>query len=396
MNFFRESKGFKIVIFICIILLCILGISYKLFQDSQKKDTITSMKREKPSVMVVPAASKPVMHFIPTVGELKPNDQVALKAEIDGKIVKINFTEGSYVKKGDVLLKFDDTRAAASLRESQANLEKAKSEYEPASKLANQGVGPKMQSNVKKAEVDVCIARVDQYNDNLSKHTIVAPFDGVVGLKDISEGEFIAVNQNRELVKVVDCQPLKIDFYIPEGYYRDVKVDSPVYAIVTDFTGRDIEYKAIIKAIDPISEKASRSFKARAVIDNSTNTLKPGMFVKLNIPIRANKNGILIPESAIQSQGDTDRVWIVADEKAIGRTVITGVKKDGLVEILSGVSAGEWVITHGHEKVYQDNVPVKIVTNDFMYSLSNAPDIPTSSSNKNGKKSNDDDEDEDD
>lgn len=355
-DFFNKKN-----IILLIAVLIVLGIGYKIYISGQAKPN--QLKFEEPKVMVSEAVMGPVVQYINAVGTLRPYDSVIIKSEVDARIDKISFSEGAMVSKDDVLIELDKSKAYASLKEAEAQYRKAMSEFEPMDKLANKGVVPKITRDTKKAELDMCAARVALYKSVLEKHTIKAPFGGVVGLKEISSGEF--VTPGKELVKIVDCHPLKVDFKVPEISVSHVYVGQKIKVLVGEASD---EYDAVIIAIDPESDKITHSFDIRAILDVPEETalnskiLKPGIYVKVRIACDEYQQGVLIPESAIEKIGDEDTVFRVVEGRAVRTLITSGIRRDGNVEIITGLNEGDMVVTSGQQNVL-DGREVSILNN---------------------------------
>lgn len=348
----RSNKVASIVLAIVLLFFTLLNI---LGQDSDKAEIAV------PQVLVSKAAFGPVERYINAIGTLRPYESVVIKSEVNSKIEKIYFSEGSIVQEGALLIEFDDKVAKASLAEAEAQHRRAKSEFEPVEKLADKGVMARVQSDTKKAEMDTCAAKVSLCKANLEKHKIIAPFRGIVGLKEISVGQFMS--PGGDLLKLVDCHPLKVDFKVAEVDICNISVNQEIDVFVG---GDDTKkYTAKIIAIDPESDKISHSFDVRAILDvpesiaETSNEVKPGRFVSVKIVLGSQQNGIVIPESALEKIGEEDMVYRVVDGIAIRTLVTAGVRKDGNVEIITGVNEGDDVITDGQIGVL-DGKPVKI------------------------------------
>lgn len=341
-----------------VLLLCLI-ILVKLFGGKAAVSEDTP-----PAVTVSRAVFGPVTKYVNAIGTLRAFDSVVIRSEVNSNIKEIHFTEGSVVKEGDLLVELDDASAAAALMEAEAQYRKAKNEYEPTEKLANKGVMARVQRDTKKAEMDMCEARVKSCQATLEKHKIHAPFGGVVGLKEISKGQFVSAGS--ELLKLVDCHPLRVDFKVAEADIGYIYVDQEIKILVGG--DRTQEYVAKVTAIDPESDKVTHTFNVRAVLDVpeevalSSQSLKPGRFVSVKAEIGGDQQGIVVPESAIEKYGEEDTLFRIVDGLAIRTLVTTGVHRDGNVEIITGVNENDLVITSGQSRVL-DGKPVSIQNN---------------------------------
>ncbi|MDR1333955.1 MAG: efflux RND transporter periplasmic adaptor subunit [Holosporaceae bacterium] len=306
-----------------------------------------------PAVTVSAAVFGPVAKYINAIGTLRPFESVVIKSEVNAKVEKIAFSEGVIVKENDLLIELDEVAAKAQLMEAEAQYRKAKSEFEPTEKLADKGVMARTKRDAAKADMDMTAARVSHYKNILEKHKIYAPFGGIVSLSDLSKGQFVSVGN--ELVKIVDCHPLKVDFKVTEEEIEKIYVEQEMQVSI----GGDVNkvFTAKITAIDPESEKSSHSFEIRGTLDVpedvalSSQILKPGRFVGIKIPMDGDQQGIVVPESALEKIGEEDTLYRVVEGVAIRTLVTTGTRRDGNVEIITGVNEGELIITSGQAGV---------------------------------------------
>lgn len=358
MNISLESKK-KIIAGsgIGLLVLGILGYGYNIFS---KKDPIIN---ESPhSVIASKAEFGSVEKYINTIGTLVPNDSVDLKSEVSSKIDKILFSDGSIVRKGDLLIQFDESLIQAEVREAEARYRKAKIEYELMDKLADRGATSKIKKENAFSDMQTASAQLNSARVKLEKHKIFAPFGGMIGIKNVSVGQFIQTGT--DLVKLVDNHPLKVDFTVAETDIDKIYVSQEINVLV----GGDVfqSYPAKISAIEPESDKISHSFKVRAILDvpeeiaSNSPVLKPGRFVKVSITINDGEQGIIIPESAVEKSGNENIVYIVSDGMAIKRLVTPGMRKDGNIEIITGINEGDLVIIKGQEGV-GDGRAVKVI-----------------------------------
>ncbi len=339
---------------VAVVVLGILG--YSLFSTKDPE-----IKEGPQSVIVRKAGFGSVERYINTIGTLVPCDSVDLKSEVNAKVDKIYFSDGSIVKKDDLLIQFDESLAQAQVREAEAQYRKAKIEYELLEKLAGRGAAAKIKKEQAYSDMQMTSARLNSAKAKLEKYKILAPFGGMIGIKHISVGQFI--QSGMDLVKLVDNHPLKVDFSVAEVDIDKIYVSQELEVYVGGDTFQS--YSAKISAIEPESDKVSHSFKVRAILDVpeeiavNSQVLKPGRFVKIRITVNEGEQGIIVPESAVEKSGNENMVYIVSDGMAIRRLVTTGMRKDGNVEIITGVNEGDIVITKGKEGV-SDGRAVKI------------------------------------
>ena len=355
---------------ICVITLfgvfALFLIGYKAF----KKNSLV-IEDALPAVTIETATLGPVVRYINAIGTLRPFNSVVIKSEVNSVISKIHFTEGTFVEEGTLLVELDAVSARASLRESEALYNKAKSEFEPTEKLADKGVMAKIERDKRKAEMDMYAAKVASAKNYLEKHKIFAPFKGIVGLKEISIGQYVA--PGNELAKLVDYHPLKVDFKVAEVDIGSVYIGQNVKFFVGGDNSQ--EYEGQITAIDPESDKISHSFNVRAVLDVpeytalSSRALRPGVFVSVKIAPDEGQFGVLIAESSLDKIGQDYFVYKIAEGLAVRTPVTVGMRKKDAVEIITGINEGDTVVTSGQTGVL-DGKGVSIQAPEISDSLS--------------------------
>ena len=291
-----------------------------------------------------------------TVGSLRADETVVVRPEVAGRIEQIHFEEGGHVTAGQTLFTLDESLARAALNEARANLAIAQSAYARASRLNKEKLIAGADYDLTVAQLAVEQARVNSANASLGKLSLRAPFSGQVGLRKVAVGDVVSAGQ--ELVTLVRLDPMEIDFSIPESVLGQVKVGQPVQATVDAFPGET--FGAEIVAIDPVVDAQSRSAHLRARIDNHDGRLRPGQFAQLRLDTgTGDATALLIPEQALLQAGDERYVFTVVDGKAKRTVVTTGQRVPGLIQVLTGLKAGDTVITAGQSKpMMGDGLPV--------------------------------------
>lgn len=283
-----------------------------------------------------------------TVGTLKANESLMLKPEITGRIESIPAAEGSSVKKGELLVAIDDRVFAAELKQAEAALNLARVNYARAKLLKEKGVGTVSNYDNTAANLRVAQAQVDLTRATLDKTRIVAPFDGVMGLRHVSPGD--VVNPGQDLASFQSKNPIKADFTLPESATRVVSVGQPIDVVVDAFPDRTFTGK--VYAIDPQIDATSRNIMLRALIPNDDGVLQPGLFARISLITSHVQGAIMVPESAIVPRGQQSFVLVVGqDNKVSNREITTGERMDGMVQITGGLGENETVVTAGHLKL---------------------------------------------
>ena len=301
---------------------------------------------------------EPLGRGFATVGTLRADESIVVKPEIAGRVVKIHFTEGQRVKSGAPLFSLDSSVQRAALREAQANLENARRAAARSEELARGNLISRSELENAQAQLSVSEARVASARAQLEKTRLIAPFEGVVGLREVSVGAY--VNFGQALVNLVRLDPMEVDFSLPESDLGQVKAGQPITVTLDAVHGET--FKGEVTAIDPMMDVNSRSAKLRAQIDNADYKLRPGLFARIVLGTGSDATALLVPEQALLQQGDTRFVYRIVDGKAARTEVKTGQRVPGKLEIVSGLKAGDQVITAGQGKpMMTDGMPVVVV-----------------------------------
>jgi membrane fusion protein, multidrug efflux system len=277
-----------------------------------------------------------------TTGTILANEEVDLKSEVDGKITKIYFHEGSYVNKVDLLVKINDADLQAQLQSAKSRLELQKdTEYRQKQLLEKEAISQEdydmtaNQLQVNQAEVELIKAQID-------KTEIRAPFSGIIGLKNVSEGSF--VNNSMVIASLQNINPIKIDFSIPERYSSMVEVGDEINFTIS---GSDKKYVGKVYAIEPKIDQVTRTLKIRALCPNTGREILPGSFANVELVLKKIENAILVPSEALVPDIKGQKVFLYKNGTAVPQQVETGIRTDMNVQLTSGISEGDTIITSG-------------------------------------------------
>lgn len=293
---------------------------------------------------------------IATVGTLRPNDIVTLKSEMNGRITAINFREGTDVKKGDLLIQFDDGDAKAELKEAEAQFILREADFKRSTELKKSSFESTKKFDEAKAAFAAAEAKVEAAKSRFAKTQIIAPFDGTVGLISLSVGTYTQVAQ--ELVTIVDNNPMKVDFKIPEKNLHDVGVGQVIEVKLDGFP--DQVFSATVEAIDAKIDPASHSIAIRGSVPNPKKLLRGGLFANISLITGEKGDAILIPEAALEREGEIEYVWTINKNKAARKRILVGTKESEMIEVVAGLAGGEFVVTAGQLRIGEGST-VKIV-----------------------------------
>lgn len=284
---------------------------------------------------------------VKAVGTLQADESVVMRSEIAGRIADISFREGEQVEKGKVLITLDDSLARAELRQAVAARDLSKSIYQRSEMLFERGTGTANARDDNKLKYQAEQASVALAEAKLAKTRLVAPFSGVVGVRNVSVGDYVAPGQ--DLIGITKLDPMKLDFQVPEVYLSNVKVGQKVEMTTASLPGRS--FAAEVYAIDPQVDPVTRSLVVRASVPNPDKELRPGLFAQLILPFGDNVTALAIPEQAIMPSSGSLLVYKVVDGKAVSTPIKTGFRKEALVQVTEGLKAGDEIIVAGHQKV---------------------------------------------
>jgi membrane fusion protein (multidrug efflux system) len=303
----------------------------------------TTSSEEALPVEVVEIKPTRLENNLSITGNIIPNETVDLKSEISGLVTDINFKEGELVKKGDPLVFLNDDELAAQrerldyttkLYERQENRQKQLLEREA----------------ISQEEYDIVL---NQFNTNLAdiqlieamlRQTVIrAPFDGIIGLRQISEGSVITPSD--VIVNVVNLDPIKIDFSIPEQYANIVKKGSEI-----TFSNSAVEGESIgeVYAIAPNIDPATRTLQLRALSPNKDRKFLPGMFVGIKLNLNVEEEALMVPAESLVPELDGYKVFVANGDSVVEeKKVTTGIRTESEVQITDGLQVGELVLATG-------------------------------------------------
>lgn len=299
---------------------------------------------------------------VKSIGTLKANAEVIIKAEISGKIAEILFEEGSKVHKGDTLIKFEDDLYRAEKDKYEAEYTMMKAEYERVDNLYKQKVGSKKAYDEAFAKMQAAQAQLASATAQLARTVIKAPFDGTIGILKGSVTPGNMVQQQTELVYMVDNSMVKVEFSVPAKYIDDVAPGQNVEITVDAYSGKT--FSGTVDAIDSEVDTKNHSVMVKAVIPNKSGNLKHGMFANVRLVTGEKSGVVLIDEDALLREGSIEYVWVI-DEKgrSYRKRVLSGAKDINGVEILAGLREGETVVTTGQLKL-SEGVKTKILNEE--------------------------------
>jgi membrane fusion protein (multidrug efflux system) len=297
------------------------------------------------------------------VGSLRSRQGVMLRPEVGGRVKQIFFNDGQRVRKGQLMVQLEDQLQQAQVAQARAELSIAEANHKRNQELVAQNFISQRSLDESAAALEVSRAKLSLAQATLQRLQVLAPFDGITGLKQINVGDYL--KDGADMVNVEDIDAVLLDFRLPERFQAKVRAGQKAQLTVDALPGRP--FSAIVQAVDPLIEANGRSVGVRGCIDNRQQQLRPGMFARVNAVFGARENALVIPEEAIIPQGGrTFVVKVVQGDKPDVRVservaVKVGLRQPGKVEIVEGLAAGDTVVTAGHQRLQKDGTAVRVV-----------------------------------
>lgn len=312
----------------------------------------------------VPVTASPVVRkefsdAIEALGTTRANETVTITAKLTETVREIHFDDGQAVKKGDVLVVLDSAEENANLRSAQAQAAERRSAYKRAAGLEEKQIVSKATYEEKQAQLRQAEADIQSIKSRIDDTVIKAPFDGLLGLRQVSVGALLRPGDS--ITTIDDLTQMKVDFDVPAVYLQQLKPGLAITGNVEGFPGR--AFSGTIATIDTQVDPVTRAVRVRALVPNSDMALRPGLLMNIRLHLNP-RSALVLSEGALIQQKDKSFVWIVevADGKSLAKKVEVerGSRAVGEVEILGGLAEGQTVIVAGGMTVAEGQ-EVKIV-----------------------------------
>lgn len=346
-----------IIIVVVIFLLALPKL--KLFGD-KKAETSTAGSARKSQLMVeaLTIKSSQLDNKLVVTGSVLPNESLELKSESSGKITHLFFQEGKPVIKGSVLLEINNEEIQALLQKQKFNKKlNEDNEFRQRKLLEKDAISQEEYDNALN-RLNTTSADINLLEAQLEKTRIKAPFDGVIGLRFVSEGAYIS--PANIVATLYSISPVKIEFAVPARYSAQVKQGEKIFFwIENDLT----VYEGEVYAVEPRIDPDTRTLKMRALSDNKSGRLLPGQFVKVELVLQSNNSAVLVPTEAVIPDQGGKKVYVASAGKAKEVKIETGIRTENSLEVLFGLKVGDTVLTTGILQLRQ-GLDIKIIKID--------------------------------
>jgi membrane fusion protein (multidrug efflux system) len=331
--------------------MCVFVFGIKALQIGKMMSTPQTMPPT--TVTSAPVKEEDWAPRLTAVGSVSAVEGAVVSTELGGTVSEIRFENGAQARKGDVLLKLDVSQEEALLRSAEAEAELARSDLERSRDLAAKKVISKAESDAAQSKFNRLNAVVDQMRSSIAKKTVVAPFDGQLGIRQVNVGQMI--NAGQQVVALTSLNPVYVDFALPEQNLSKLAKDLEVIVRADALPGH--EFKGKLTAINSMVDPVTRNVPLQATLENSDHVLRPGMFAKVEVTLPETSKTIVIPGSAVSYAPYGDSVFLIEKQKdpksgkeslALRQQFVRiGDARGDFVSVTQGLKAGQEVVSTG-------------------------------------------------
>ncbi|MEL7545107.1 MAG: efflux RND transporter periplasmic adaptor subunit [Pseudomonadota bacterium] len=338
---------------------------------------VAEAQRGPASVFAETVETRPFATVVEAIGTLQPNEQVELALNSADRVTAIYFDDGQRVVEGQTLLSLAQREQLALVEAAEAEVEEARRQLERIDRLSDLQAVSKSELDQAQRDMDRASANLRAVQSRQKDRILVAPFDGVLGFRQVSIGTFLGPGD--VVATLVDDSQMRMDFSVPSLLLRAVQPGTEVVALTDDLP--EERFVGTVATIDNRIDPVTRAALVRAILPNEDRTLTAGMFMQVSVNADA-RESLAIPEESIESVGPEDFVYRVVDENgsltARRVRVEIGARQDGYVEVTDGLNEGDTVITEGLIRVREG---AAVVVRDISMLL---PDRPTNAASTAG------------
>lgn len=316
-----------------------------------------------PAVEVARVENLRITDDAQAVGNLRSRQSVMLRPEVSGRVTKINFRDAERVRRGQLLVQLDDQLPQAQVQQAEAELSIARANHKRNQELVEQKFIAQRAVDESAANLQVADAKLALARATLARLKIIAPFDGIAGIRNVSVGDYL--KDGADIVNIEDLDAMFVDFRLPERYQTKIRPGQTAQIEVDALPGRG--FRALVMAVDPLLDTNGRSIGVRGCIDNRRLDLRPGMFARVTPVFGVREDARVIPEEAIVPQGGRQFVYKLVDgpdqDTRIAQRVEVkvGIRQPGKVEIIEGLMPGDLVVTAGQQRIQKDGMAVRVL-----------------------------------
>ncbi len=350
-----RKKMLKISFEIILSALLIAGAIYYFNEILNHRNTQKQKVLSQPTVMAERQKSVLFREIIEGLGTGVAKESVDVTSTVTEKVSELNFEDGQHVKKGTLLVRFDDAQEQAEKRQAELDIQEQLREMNRVRTLFGAKAASQKSFDEQKTSLERARMKLDIVKAQIADRTIHAPFDGVLGTRMVSLGDL--VTPGTKVTTIDDLSEIKIDFNLPEKYFSKVQTGRNVTVTTSAYPKE--EFKGVISFVGPRINPTTRSVEVRAVVSNQNLKLRPGMMFTVYADM-GERNALMIPEKAVMSLGEIQYVFVLNPDMRVRRIPVRlGVRKAGRVEVEGGLANGANLIVEGVAKLV-DGMEVKL------------------------------------
>jgi membrane fusion protein, multidrug efflux system len=332
-------KTIRIIFFISLVIITGMNSSCNKTRPEASKQTAAPRPVEVNAIVVKP---RMIENKIFSTGNIMANEEVEIRAEVPGRIISINFQEGTLVNKGALLVKINDNELQAELKKLLLDEKLALDDVYRKEKLLELKAVSQEELDISRNQLGVIQAQIDLVKARIEKTSIFAPFSGRIGLRYVSPGGYIS--SSMLIARMQQTDPVKIEFNVPEKYISGINTGMEVQFNVA---GSDSVFTGQVYAIEPRIDPSTRSFTVRARCANSSGLLTPGAFSKVTIILEKITDALVLPSDALIPDIKGEKVLLSRNGKVLTTYIRTGIRTEHEVQVTEGLSVMDTVITSG-------------------------------------------------
>jgi membrane fusion protein (multidrug efflux system) len=342
----------------------IIGIAALIFYrvaENKKTNSVGNDRRTTPMMSVQGEVLKPQKFEdnLSLSGTLESNEEINIRTEVSGIVESILFEEGAKVSQGQVLVRVNDVELRAQLSKAKTTQQLATENQRRAQLLLDKQAISQAEFDIANADLESARAESQLIAAQLNKTSIRAPFSGTIGLRSISKGSFLTPETT--IAKLVNTSQIKLTFSIPEKYVPQIKTGQTL----TFTTSDSQQHTATIYAMEPHVDTATRTLKIRAIADNKEGKLYPGTFANVILPLETVNEALMVPTQALIPIQNGKIIFVSKNGKAQEYKVETGTRTDSLIRVISGIKAGDTILTSGVMSL-KNGTPVRVNLNNSL------------------------------
>lgn len=311
-------------------------------EEEEKMDLRARADRDALLVEVYVAEKGNWDKMVESTGTFLPFKQIKIRSEVNGRVVSLNYKEGMEVTKGQLLIKMDDKVLQAQKEQLEVEVKWLKSQHERNLKLLESEAISEQEMEKVFSELETKKAQLEGVKAQISLTNIIAPFTGRVGLSDLEKGAYLDAGEMITTLTIDEM--LKLDFAVPEFYASQVNIDDDVNFTVM---GSKDTLKATVYAREAAIDESSRMLNVRAVFANESKNILPGTYANVQVDLKNNLPGLMVPSESIEPQLSGEEVYVVKSGKVEKRSVITGKRNEKYVQVIEGLNPGDTVLVTG-------------------------------------------------